>query len=115
MSGLYAQQIESARKSGVYEPYRTQVQRLLDNGHTRKEVSRIMNMSVGRLAVIIAVLKLHVGSGRRESPERRAARAAAIAAAAVRQELMVQRNIELRLVRCIYEAYGPVGKGFSVA
>jgi hypothetical protein len=103
----YKEQVERARRTGVYEPLRERVQQLLDEGFTRSEVADIMKMGKSKTELVVAVLGLQVGRGRREirRPED----------IAVTQDLATQRAQEHHWVRVFRSTYGPVGKGFSTA
>lgn len=103
----YKEQVERAQRTGIYEPLREQMQRLLDEGFTRAEVADIMKMGRSKTELVVAVLQLQVGRGRREirRPEE----------IAVTQDLTTQRAQEHHWVRIFRDTYGPIGRGFSIA
>lgn len=100
----HMQRVESARKTGIYEPLRERMQYLLDEGYTYAQVARIMRISNSKVKVAIVTLSLEVGRGRRERDD-----------SADRESEAASRAIELSLVAAIRHAYGPIGRGFSTA
>lgn len=108
----YKQRVARARITGEYEPLRARLTELINAQHTRDEIQQILGVSAFIVDTAIPALDLQSRRGRRAwatqvKKQREDAE--------VIKDLATQRAEEHHWVRIFREAYGPVGRGFSIA
>ena len=116
----YAERVENARRKQLYEPLRPRLQRLINEGYTRWEITSMMFIGRSSLEIAIAALGLHIGDekhGDHGSYQHtgRSAHNMDAYEQSVNQAHAAERAADLALIKCVRQEYGPIGRGFSTA